>query len=477
MFVLAYDKTPLCVVTPGHAATLIKQNRGKIFKKFPSVFILNKGMTLPKKEYVLKIDPGAKTSGFSLVEQFENDVHVCFVMHLQHRFDIEMKMKERSMYRRSRRGRKTRYRKARWANRKKPKGWAGPSVMSVLMQFKTWIDRFKKYANIKDIFIEENKFDSQKMNNPKIKKSEYQNGPLKDINTRVKLMAENPQCFYCEKKCSKYEIDHFIANSCGGTNKFDNMVLACHSCNQQKNNMTADDFIRKKYSGKELSYYIKKMNNKIEIIKNEKSVAKANKINKMLQNLLFSNNISFKLFSAINTANNRKNLFPNYEKSIENNLHWIDSVCVGNYINSITLKTNYIFYAKGIGYGSRQMHQHDKFGFPKKQASRTRKKKCEGIMRGDIVIANSKTYKNMRGVVKGLDFVAKTCVVAGGEKLYQTDKNGQLKNKIKKFTIKNVSKIHEFDGYEYSFSDLKLSQPESTKDVVKNPLLITGKES
>lgn len=43
------------------------------------------------------------------------------------------------------------------------------------------------------------------------------------------------KCYYCRVKMEKYQIDHVVPVSKGGSNDISNIVLACPPCNQQKN--------------------------------------------------------------------------------------------------------------------------------------------------------------------------------------------------------------------------------------------------
>lgn len=45
-------------------------------------------------------------------------------------------------------------------------------------------------------------------------------------------------CPYCNQKCDKPAIDHFIAIAVGGTDELDNLVLCCKSCNSSKHKKT-----------------------------------------------------------------------------------------------------------------------------------------------------------------------------------------------------------------------------------------------
>ena len=74
---------------------------------------------------------------------------------------------------------KTRYRKARFLNRRnKKKRWLPPSLISRINNITAWTKRFKRWSNLGFINMELVKFDNQKLDNPEIIGSEYQQGTL-----------------------------------------------------------------------------------------------------------------------------------------------------------------------------------------------------------------------------------------------------------------------------------------------------------
>ncbi|MEK3888723.1 RRXRR domain-containing protein [Bacillus sp. FSL K6-3431] len=64
----------------------------------------------------------------------------------------------RRIYRRSRRNRKTRYRQARFSNRKREEGWLPPSICSRVDNTFFWIDRFCSFVSTPNLIIEVGKF-------------------------------------------------------------------------------------------------------------------------------------------------------------------------------------------------------------------------------------------------------------------------------------------------------------------------------
>ncbi len=76
--------------------------------------------------------------------------------------DIPEKLKERKMYRRNRRSTKTRYRKARFNNRKKAKGWLPPSIEHKLSTHVRLIEKVKRILPVSNVIVEVASFDTQK---------------------------------------------------------------------------------------------------------------------------------------------------------------------------------------------------------------------------------------------------------------------------------------------------------------------------
>lgn len=66
-----------------------------------------------------------------------------------------------------------------------------------------------------------------------------------DQHTPSSDLLRKISCHYCGKSGfqNMLQKEHYIPKSKGGTNKKDNLVLACSDCNQEKGAMTGDDFI------------------------------------------------------------------------------------------------------------------------------------------------------------------------------------------------------------------------------------------
>jgi len=119
---------------------MLKAGRAKVFRRYPFTIIMQ---DLEEKDCVthkhqLKIDPGSKTTGLAILQ--EN--RVLWGAELSHRgSQIRDALTSRRQLRRSRRSRKTRYRKPRFLNRKRSEGWLPPSFQSRVDNILTWVNR------------------------------------------------------------------------------------------------------------------------------------------------------------------------------------------------------------------------------------------------------------------------------------------------------------------------------------------------
>jgi hypothetical protein len=170
---------PLDPIHPGEARRWLKQGKAAVYRRFLFTLILKCVIKDPEVQPLrVKLDPGSKTTGIALVNDATGEV--VFAAELTHRGQaIKTALDDRRAVRRSRRQRKTRYRKPRWSNRKnKKKGWLPPSLESRIANILTWVERLRRYAPITAISMELVKFDLQQMENPEVTGVQYQQGTL-----------------------------------------------------------------------------------------------------------------------------------------------------------------------------------------------------------------------------------------------------------------------------------------------------------
>lgn len=67
-------------------------------------------------------------------------------------------------------------------------------------------------------------------------------GTFTPHDVRLQMVNQKNTCWWCSKKLTKYHIDHLIPLSKGGSNRADNIVISCPSCNLHKSSKMPCDF-------------------------------------------------------------------------------------------------------------------------------------------------------------------------------------------------------------------------------------------
>jgi hypothetical protein len=235
VFVLNKHGEPLMPCKPRKARLLLKEKKAKIIKYQPFSIQLLYGSYGYKQEVNIGVDLGAKHVGLAMTSQDT----VLAKGEITLRSDIKSNLETRKIYRRSRRNRKTRYRKARFLNRtsSKKEGWLPPSIQSRINHTFRWIDTFYSLLPNPQLHIEVGKFDVQKMMNPDIQGKEYQEGDLfsyHDIRYFV-FARDTYTCQVCKKKNKILNTHHIIYRSHGGTDRASNLITVCADCHTYEN--------------------------------------------------------------------------------------------------------------------------------------------------------------------------------------------------------------------------------------------------
>jgi 5-methylcytosine-specific restriction endonuclease McrA len=419
VFLLDSNKTPLNPVHPAQARKLLDSEKAAVFQCYPFTLILKRVIENPNVyPLTLKIDPGSKFTGIALVT---NQGNVVWAMELQHRGQqIKDALLHRRAVRRGRRNRNTRYRQARFLNRKRPDGWLAPSLRHRILTIETWVKRLQKFAPLDSIAQELVNFDTQAIQNPEISGIEYRAGTLKGYECREYLLEKwNRQCAYCGVKDVPLEIEHIQPKSQGGSDRISNLCLACHKCNQRKGNRDIKDFLKGKSDV--LNRVLKQAKTTL------KDAASVNSTRWALFNTLKSFGL------PVSTGTGGQTKFNRIRFSLPK-AHWIDAACVG-VVNAIKLVTTKILKVKATGFGGRQRCQTDKFGYPQKHRPL---RPILGFCTGDIVRANVP-----KGKYKGT-FTARVCPMSHGYGEFVIDK------KRRSIKLDYLTSIHRKDGYEYA---------------------------
>lgn len=422
VFVIDTEKRPLNPIHPAQARQLLRNKKAGVFRNFPFTIILKESLSDSSVSPLrLKLDPGAKTTGIALVNDITGEV--VFAAELKHRgFVIRDALTSRRQLRRSRRNRKTRYRKPRFLNRTRPEGWLAPSLQSRIDNIKTWVKKLCRFAPIKAISQELVRFDMQLMRHPNIEGKEYQQGTLAGYETREFLLEKwNRQCAYCGAKDVPLQIEHIHPRARGGSNSITNLTLSCSKCNTKKGTKDIKDFLKKDPSRLE------------KILKQAKrplaDTAAVNTTRFALLDVLKATGLPVETGSGGLTKFNRSQ--QNLAKS-----HWIDAACVGKLTASLNIKGIKPLLITASGHGSRQSCRTDKYGFPSRYVPRF--KFVNGFQTGDIVKAVVTNGKKIG------EYVGRIAVRTTGSFNIST-KNGLVQG----ISHKYCKGIHRKDGYSY----------------------------
>ncbi|MEK7400048.1 MAG: RNA-guided endonuclease IscB [Candidatus Poribacteria bacterium] len=428
VFVLSSDKKPLDPCNEARARKLLNQGKATIFKQYPFTIILKSRWSFMSETggYRLKIDPGSKITGMAIIR---DDAQVVFACEIKHRSDmIARNLLSRRGSRRSRRARHTRYRQARFDNRKRHAiiagQWLVPSCVSRISHVQTWIRRFMKLCPIDSIACENVKFDTQKMQNAEISGVEYQQGELQGYEIKEYLLEKyGHKCVYCGVENVPLEVDHIKPRSKGGSDRISNLTIACIKCNQKKTNLDIDEFIKDKDKLAKV---------KTQLKGSLKDTAGVSMMRNALYRILQDQGIDIEFGSGGLTKYNRHRLGLQKE-------HWIDALCVGQSTpDKVFIGNIKPLRIKSIGHGSRQMCRVDKYGFPRSKAKSG--KKFFGFQTHDIV-----KFKNLECRIKSVR---------------QTG-SFTLENKEKDInsSYKNLQILQHADGYTYSHQTQSVKDP------------------
>lgn len=239
VFVLSKEGIPLMPTTPRRARLWLKARRAKVIRHEPFTIQLCFETASYTQAVTVGVDSGSKTVGIAAIAKGETLLQA--EVHL--RTNISEKLTQRRTYRRTRRRRKTRYRAPRYANRTRRTGWLPPSVSSKLSATLKAVRFVASLLPVRQVNVEIASFDTQKMRNPETTGVAYQQGTLFGYRVREYLLEKwQRTCAYCGAKDAALQVEHIVPKVRGGSDRVDNLTLACAPCNQRKGNRTAAEF-------------------------------------------------------------------------------------------------------------------------------------------------------------------------------------------------------------------------------------------
>lgn len=214
--------------TQSKARKLLKSGNAKIHKREPFTIRLLTSTGESKQEINLGIDAGSKFVGISATTKEEE----LFSAEYKLRNDIADLLSTRRQNRRTRRNR-LRYRKAKFQNRKKNKGWLAPSIQHKIDSHINIVNMIHSILPISKIIVETASFNIQKIQNPEISGKEYQEGnQLGFWNVReYVLFRDNHTCQHCKGKSKDKILNvHHIESRKTGGNSQNNLITLCKTC-------------------------------------------------------------------------------------------------------------------------------------------------------------------------------------------------------------------------------------------------------
>jgi len=450
VFVLDKNKVPVMPCSEKKARLLLEKKKAVIHRMYPMVIRLKEQKDYKVKGLRLKLDPGAKTTGFAVLhEKSEHEADAILLGEIIHKTTISDALEKRRMMRRGRRNRKTRYRPARWLNRRasRKKGLA-PSLESRLDQTVHAVEKLMKWLPIAAISVEHVKFDMQKMRDDAIEGKGYQQGTLAGYEIREYLLEKfNRKCAYCGAENIPLEIEHITPKSKGGTNRIDNLTISCRKCNMDKGNKLPKEWLNELKASKKKSD-----------AERAKNFEKAKRdVKKTLKDAAFVNSTRWRLYEKM------KVLTPLVEcgsgaltkmNRIAHGLpkeHFYDACCVGRSTPEvINIKTSYIEEWKATGRGKRKMMISDHYGFPRGHTFYLPRKK-DGTPVGHK--SREKGEYQTGDILKGTRRKGKANEETMTGRAIKRDGGFYFKLPDKKtfsFTEKNCTLIQRGDGWQYS---------------------------
>jgi hypothetical protein len=258
---------PLMPCSDRKARVLLKQGRAKIVSYMPFVIQLTYQTGETCQPVTVGIDTGAKHIGVAVTT---ND-KVISKGEIELRQDVKSLLETRKIYRRSRRNRKTRYRRCKFKFRTKrvysdkkkkwvklpnfmessrPKCWLPPSIQSRVNNTINWINKFCRYLPEPTLVIEIGKFDMAKLENPDVSGTDYQQGIMYGYRNRISylLAREEGKCQLCKEK--HHENDGWRLHHIWGKSKDrpQDWALLHESCHKRLHQEGLEKVLQKKKS-------------------------------------------------------------------------------------------------------------------------------------------------------------------------------------------------------------------------------------
>ena len=261
-------------------------------------------------------------------------------------------------------------------------------MKSVADNIISWVIRLKKLFNITECSFEAVRFDTQLMDNPDISGEDYQHGTLFGYEMKEYLLNKYGHvCQYCGGVSGDpiLEQEHIVPKSKGGSNSVKNATLSCRMCNQEKGNMTPEEWLA---SIKKSSSLDKARREGIQRVIAGKTSGVSNRYCAWVSaSRRYTEQILFTLFETVECSSGGRTKYNREHLRLPKGHHY-DALCVGSVPETgyKDLANGYYFVAKAIGRGSRFRGKINSCGIITVKLCRSPKRRF-GFQNGDIVRA------------------------------------------------------------------------------------------
>jgi 5-methylcytosine-specific restriction endonuclease McrA len=369
--VLDKHKKPLMPCTEKRARLLLQRGRAVVHRRVPFVIRLRDRTQeqSTSQPVALKLDLSLRVTGMAVVREEETEEgsvhHALHLAELEHRGQVaHQRMLRRAQARRRRRSARVRHRKPRFDHRTRPAGWVPPSLRSRLDNTLLWARRYARWVPLTHVDVERARSDTQLLRDPTIRGVQYQQGTLAGYEVRSYLLEHwQHHCAYCGKGGVPLEVEHITPRSRGGSERIDNLCLACQPCNAAKGTKTAAEFGFPQLQAQAKAPL--------------RDAAAVNSTRYILYARLKDAGFSIRTWTGGRTRWNRARF--DVPKT-----HALDALCVGA-LAGVTETDLPILGISARGRGTHLRTRLTKFGFPRGYCLRS--KRVAGLATGDLVRA------------------------------------------------------------------------------------------
>jgi hypothetical protein len=232
VYVLHQDGTPLMPTTPAKARHLLEAGRAVVVRRAPFTIQLLLPSGKNTQPLLAGVDLGTAHVGISVV----SDQQEVFAGEFKLRTDISRLLTQRRELRRTRRSRRTRYRKPRFLNRGRAQGWLPPSVQAKVDEALKAICLVSEILPVTHWTFEIGNFDLHKIANPEVEGVDYQQGQQYGfLNAReYVLWRDQHTCQGCQGKSGDpiLTVHHIRPRKDIGSDRPENLITLCQTCHR-----------------------------------------------------------------------------------------------------------------------------------------------------------------------------------------------------------------------------------------------------